>query len=277
MANTESEKIDTLSTDRFFTDNRNLYTHMILNYEDPGMHSHSFIEFFYVLNGKCDQDLNGKIATINCGDAFLLTPADKHKFINLGAPFIHRDIIFKLDYFKSVCAMYSPNLLDRFVNGILKRHITLTSKQINEIEMLVQSLDSENGPLFEILTCNICTYIINLYLESTLDLKMSNRPEWIEQLISLLSTPENFRTDQNVLISAFPYSQAYICRTFKTLVGKTITDYFNEQKMRYAYSMLSTSSYSIEQICEMINFNNISYFYRLFKKHFNTTPRKIVY
>lgn len=58
-------------------------------------------------------------------------------------------------------------------------------------------------------------------------------------------------------------------------MGMTITDYFNEQKMKYAYSLLRSSSYSIEQICERINFNNTSYFYRLFKKHFGVTPKEV--
>ena len=275
MPHSEPEKIDQLSTNRFFVDNKNIYTHMILNYQDPGMHSHTFIEFFYVINGKCNHDLNGKTSPINSGDAFLLTPNDRHTFINLGAPFIHRDIMFKLDYFRSVCAIYSSSLFDNFINGKIKNNIMLTSKQINEIEILAQSIGNNNEEMLQLLTCNICTYIINLFLGNNLNLNMSGRPEWLEQLLSLLSTPENFKTDQNVLVSVFPYSHEHICRTFKTLVGKTITDYFNEQKMRYAHSLLSTSSYSVEQVCEMINFNNISYFYRLFKKYFNTTPRKI--
>ena len=59
------------------------------------------------------------------------------------------------------------------------------------------------------------------------------------------------------------------------MIGITITDYFNEQKMKYAYSLLKSSSYSIEQICERINFNNTSYFYRLFKKQFGVTPKEV--
>ena len=45
---------------------------------------------------------------------------------------------------------------------------------------------------------------------------------------------------------------------------------------KYAYTLLQTSSYSIEQICERINFHNISYFYRLFKKSFQITPRQVI-
>ena len=46
--------------------------------------------------------------------------------------------------------------------------------------------------------------------------------------------------------------------------------------MRYAYTLLQSSSYSVEEICDRINFNNVSYFYRLFKKSFHMTPRQVV-
>ena len=122
-----------------------------------------------------------------------------------------------------------------------------------------------------------CTYIINAFLEKNLNIAANNYPAWVSRLLSLLTAPENFKTDQQYIISgAFSYSQEYVCRTFKKITGVTITNYFNEPQMTYAYSLLLSSSYSIEQICERINFNSVSYFYRLFKKHFGITPKEVL-
>lgn len=273
-----SETIDNfymMSDDRFFVKGKNMYTHIIFEYVNPGLHNHSFIEFFYVLSGKCNHYLNGETYAISSGDACLLTPNDKHQYIECGTPFIHRDIIFKLDYFKNICNLYSNNLYDKLMNNKFNKRLKLTNNQLTELEALIQSIEDKSKDDTDMLTCYICTYILNAYLENNIPKKTSARPCWIEQLLSLLSTPENFKTDQKALIEVFPYSQSHICRTFKSLIGKTITDYFNEQKMKYAYSMLTSSSYSIEQICEQLNINNVSYFYRLFKKQFNTSPRAI--
>lgn len=265
-----------ITNDKLFGTSSNIYTHMILNYEDPGLHRHEFIEFFYCIDGQCLHYLDGSTEKISYGDAFLLTPNSEHRFENLGSKFLHRDIIFKTDYFKSVCDIYSTALYDKLYSGEYNKKIALTSQQINRLEALVQCVTLNEGADLNVYTATICTYIINAILEKNLDIQKNNYPVWVSRLLSLLSAPENFKTDQQTLISAFSYSQEYICRTFKKLIGKTITDYFNEQKMKYAYSLLHSSNYSIEQICEMINFNNTSYFYRLFKKHFNITPREVI-
>lgn len=265
-----------LTTDKFFTDDRPIFTQMILNYEDPGLHDHTFIEFFYVLDGQSLHILNGEKQEIRCGDAYLLTPGDEHRFQSLGSRFLHRDVLFKPDYFRSVCTIYAPDFYDKLISGAFKKHLTFTVEQLNRLETTVQPLILDSGENADLLAADVCTYILNTLIEQNLPIQSVAYPAWITRLLSLLSAPENFRKDQQLLTSAFSYSQEYVCRTFKKVVGKTVTDYFNEQKMKYAYSLLQTSTYSIEQICERINFNNVSYFYRLFKKHFGITPREVI-
>ena len=263
-----------LTIEQLFTDNKNVHTQMILSYEDPGLHSHEFIEFFYVLDGQCIHYLDGKEQTISCGDAFILTPNNSHTFLAIEKTFMHRDIIIQPEYFKKICNNYSPDLYDKFYTGKL-RTFTLSNHQLNRIEALTQKLTSIEDSNTAVIDCAICTYIINAFLEHSYNISSNKYPAWISKLLSILSAPENFKTDQQIIINSFSYSQEYVCRTFKKMMGITITDYFNEQKMKYAYSLLRSSSYSIEQICERINFNNTSYFYRLFKKHFGVTPKEV--
>lgn len=269
---TTHEKRLTLS--QLFTKDRNMYTHMILNYENPGVHGHEFIEFFYVLDGECTHYLDGKTQHIACGDAFLLTPRNVHQFYPLGRSFMHRDVIFKTDYFRNVCNVYSPHMYDMFVSDSFSKQVTLSNQQINYLESLVQPrAENAQSGIFDGV---VCTYILNIFAEKNLQPNAVGYPAWISRLLSLLSAPENFRTDQTVILSAFSYSREYICRTFKKNIGKTVTDYFNEQKMKYAYNLLQSSTYSVEQICERINFKSIPYFYRLFKEHFHITPREVI-
>ena len=189
---------------------------------------------------------------------------------------MHRDIIIDLDYFKKICNMYAAGLYESFLYDENFKHFTFSNPQLNRLEMLAQRINSKSNNNDEALGCTLCTYIVNSFLEHNLNIASNNYPAWISRLLSILSAPENFKTDQQLIISAFSYSQEYVCRMFKKIIGVTITDYFNEQKMKYAYSLLQSSSYSINQICERINFNNVSYFYRLFKKHFGITPKEVL-
>ena len=268
--------VNCLTLDQLFTYDKDVYTQMILSYENPGLHRHEFIEFFYVLDGQCVHVLDETEKTISCGDAFLLTPNNVHTFLPLEKNFMHRDVIIDLGYFKKICNMYSGNLYEHFLSDKNFKQLTFSNYQLNRLEMLAQQIKTDYNYQDNALNCTVCTFIINAYLEHNLNIAANNYPAWISRLLSLLSAPENFKTDQQLIISAFSYSQEYICRTFKKIIGVTITDYFNEQKMKYAYSLLQSSSYSVEQICERINFNNISYFYRLFKKHFGITPKEVL-
>ena len=81
------------------------------------MHRHDFIEFFYVMSGSCSHILNGIENVITAGDAFLIMPNDEHIFLNpsTNTDFMHRDILFSLDYFSQVCdkqkLVYAKSLL----------------------------------------------------------------------------------------------------------------------------------------------------------------------
>ena len=257
----------------FLSKNQNIFTHMIYRYEDPGLHHHAFIEFFYVLDGSCLHFINNESITVQCGDAYLLTPGDTHRFLQCESNFLHRDIIFRTSYFKAFCDLYSSSLFNDLKNGDYIKNFSFSNQQINQLETLILPIVCGNDKNSDLLTGTICSYIINTLIEHNMQIENEKIPAWISRLTSLLSAPENFKIDQQKLIDCFSYSHAYICRTFKKKTGKTITDYFNEQKLKYAYSMLQSSDYSIEQICDRINFNSIPYFYRLFKKHFNITPR----
>lgn len=264
-----------LREEDFLIKDQNIFTHMIYCYEDPGVHHHSFIEFFYVLDGSCLHLINNETQTIRCGDACLLMPNDTHRFQQCELCYLHRDIIFRTSYFKSFCDLYSPNLFDSLINGVYKKDLRLSNQQINQLESLIQPIicdDKQNTDLFAGI---ICSYIINALIEHNKHIEYTKFPAWVSRLMSVLSSPKNFKLDQQTVMRSFSYTPEYICRTFKKTVGKTITDYFNEQKMKYAYSLLQSSNYSIEQICERINFGSIPYFYRMFKKHFNMTPRGV--
>lgn len=262
-----------LTVDDLFIDNRNIYTHIIYQYEDPGLHHHSFIEFFYVLDGQCIHFINNENIKISAGDAYLLTPNDTHRFFKIDANFLHRDIIFKEEYFKSFCNLYAPDFYEKLTNDSLIKHFKLTNQQIDHLEMLMQQINQNEN--VDLIAANTCSFIINTLIDANLKETANSYPVWISRLISLLSSPENFKTPIKSLTGRFPYRIEYICRTFKKIVGQTITNYFNEQKMKYAYYLLQSSNYSIEEICNRINFNNISHFYRLFKKTFNITPKKV--
>ena len=251
-----------------------VYTH-IIQFEKNPLHDHDYAEFFYVFEGRSTHLFNGRKTTISAGDACLIMPGVPHQFIGGDEKFLHRDIIFRNDYFKSVCDFLSPNLYDDLTKGRLNPAFSLNVEQAGTIENYISKLMiNEDDPNKGLIINLLCSYIIGVLTEQSLD-RSNKYPAWITRLISMLNAPENLALDISVITSNFTYSQEHICRSFKKHTGTTITEYFNERKMKYAKTLLETTSYSIEQIGDLLNFSNISYFYRTFKRYYGITPNKL--
>lgn len=68
-------------------------------------------------------------------------------------------------------------------------------------------------------------------------------------------------------------SRTFFCRIFRQIVGKSPFEYIIDQKLSLAKILLSTTNISIKEISVSCGFNDITYFYRVFKRKFNTTPK----
>lgn len=254
--------------------NQNVHTAIkSLRHDEP--HSHEFIEIFYVLSGSCNHFVDGKVVKLHIGNAHILFPGDIHNHIKEGMSpdFMYRDILILPSYFKALCQSYHEDLYEEFLQNKIQKNILFTNTELFLFENLFvkysNTTDTKKDHITNLLLHNFITAFINQTV-----LKNSNQyPNWLLTLISELDRPINFTTSPHDLIASFHYSKPYICNTFKKYVGTTITEYFNKNRITYAYFLINTTDYTIEQICEMAGFNNISYFYILYKKYYGKTPR----
>lgn len=67
-------------------------------------------------------------------------------------------------------------------------------------------------------------------------------------------------------------SESYFMKFFKNTMGSSFIDYLNEYRLTMASRLLLSSDSSILDIAGEVGFDNLSYFNRLFKKRFETTP-----
>jgi len=267
--------IETFEICDHFLLNSQVSTHLI-GFEANELHNHNFIEFSYVLQGTCTHNLNGTISVIKQGEAFLFVPSDYHQYINRHSEdFIHRDIIFTYDYFKEICKAYSNNLYDELIDKKYPLHFFLSSESISQIESIIPNvLTSQSQSLAEITTKILSYSIINNILSLQLT-QPTAIPDWLTKVLFFMNSPESINTPLKIFLNTLPYSHGYMCHQFKKHVGMTMTEYYNQQKMKHANTLLRTTDYTIETVCEKIGFTNISHFYTLFKKQYGITPAKL--
>lgn len=66
----------------------------------------------------------------------------------------------------------------------------------------------------------------------------------------------------------------YLSTLFKKEVRMTLSEYIQQEKVAEAKKLLSLTNYSILEISTLLNFNNQSYFTKIFKKHTKVTPKQ---
>jgi len=71
-------------------------------------------------------------------------------------------------------------------------------------------------------------------------------------------------------------SPIYFHNTFRASVGKTLRGYVEEQRIKKAINLLTTTNYSLTQIAYESGFSSQSYFSYVFKRKMKVTPRDYV-
>lgn len=240
------------------------------------LHGHEYVEIFYIISGNGLHVLNGDFSRSDTGDVYIVLPNDLHRHVkdHTSNDFLYRDILIKLPYFQSVCRTYYESLWDDFFNKSIPQHISLAPSNLFLLENIFlqysNASDQEKRKLSNLIVHNFIIFFLN---NKSMQ-KSKQYPNWLLTLISELNRPSNFTVPLQKLVASFHYTNSYICKVFRKHVGTTVTDYFNRNRITYANSLLNTTDYSIEYICSISGFNNIAYFYSLYKKFFNTTPRK---
>ena len=244
--------------------------------EDVPLHRHSYIEFFYVFDGTGTQYLNDERKLLHRGDAYLLTPSDVHGFDKTqNGVFLRRDILIEKSYFKQVCDFFDDKLFDKILACELAKVFTLSSEQISTMETYAPSLFlSPDCAEYKLAAKALTTFLVNIIMLQQMQTH-TDMPNWLNNLLTRLSTRDNFQSDIAELTADFAYNADYMRRLFKRYIGMTMTDYFNKQKMNYAYSMLQNGNQTVEEICEAVGIANMSYFHKLFKDTFHTTPKHV--
>lgn len=243
--------------------------------ENTPLHKHNYVEFFYSTEGSITHVVNGEKEIAGCGDSCLLTPNDTHKFELIEKEKVkHTDICMDLKFFTKVCDCFSPSLTKKILAGNAL-HFHLSAEKLANFEQYVTNLSlNEIDDSYRISAQILTTMIIELAF-SYLTKKNPTIPEWMVDLLGLLNSRVNIKTPLSDIIKKYHYNENYIRGKFKQYIGTNMTDYFNRQKMNYAYNLLSSTKLPVESICESIGFNNISYFYHLFKSIYNKTPNDV--
>jgi two-component system, response regulator YesN len=190
----------------------------------------------------------------------------------------------KLKAFLMLDHIVKENLYEKKLNKqALSQFVFAIVSTVNRI------LQNVNKPVHEIFNTKDALYFELSTIEdkSTLEEKITSIFEAVFQEIDTNKEDENSIADQLVsyihenyqndislsdLSEHFHLSSSYISTIFKSETGENFKEFLNRYRIQKAKEILSSQNIKVNSVAEMVGYNNVNTFIRLFKKYVGLSP-----
>lgn len=94
----------------------------------------------------------------------------------------------------------------------------------------------------------------------------------IEQIFEYVE--KNYEKDISLqsIAGMFYTSKEYICRAFKEKYHTNLVKYIHTRRMEKAEMLLSSLEVKVQDIAQMVGYDDFKYFSKLFKRHYSVSP-----
>lgn len=254
---------------------------------DFPIHKHNYIELSYVYKGSLTQIIDGKEIILNEGELIMLNQVISHETKASGEDDIIINFIIKPEFFQYIFSLAdSDNMIFTFIMN------TIYSNQ-SKGEYLFYKV-SDEGSLWDLIEKIICelyepTSISNVSIKLLVGLllvELSKHSKNIEVYstdnyekklsLDILRYIDECYVEGSLTAIARQLNQPdyKICRIVKKYTGVTFKQLVQETRLNHTADLLMRSDLPVSDIMELVGYENITYFYKLFKEKYTMTPNE---
>jgi AraC-like DNA-binding protein len=254
-----------------------------LDFPEVPVHWHDEVEFVYIKKGSgvISVDLNSRL--IAAGDIAIILPGQLHSISQRdGASMEYENIIFH------PCLLESSGA-DESYRNFLQPMLSLQSacpSVLNEDDdayaAVKECLDKNDRicmhfpPGYALaIKGNLFSLFFALYEGYGNQAHTATREGHIEKLKSVIKYVElNYSSPMSIskMAELAGFSESHFMKYFKQTMGVSFTSYLNTYRLTMAARLLLQSDDTVLSIATEVGFDNLSYFNRVFKKQYHTTP-----
>lgn len=237
-------------------------------------HDHDFFEVFLIESGKTEHWINGVVQILEPGQLTFVRPGDVHAFRAdraLGCEIIN--VMFRQETAAHLTHRYHDTIKGRFFDApsaLPEMHMLGAARFARAINV-AQQLQTAHRSLARIE--EYLLVLTNRVADATSGVAAA-APRWFAEACSAAQSQDVFRQGAAGFIAVAGRSHEHLCRTCKAVTGLTPSEYINQIRIEFAAHLLRSDERSINDIVDDCGFDNGSYFYRLFRRQYGTTPRQ---
>ena len=288
-------EIVTLTKDHFFRPDENI--HIQISNEFPDyigvLHKHKYIEVVYIISGEATHMIAGKTYKVKRGDLFIVNMDTAHAFYKNEAstePFVAYDLMFTPEFFDS-------NIRGNHAIESLKKSFMFHSLFVDREDYPLFYSVSDNahilfGELFnkiylehrgrkkgyiEIIRAYLLELIITIFrLDDVSEHSHDNlrNQRTVGFVVDYLKENYQNKISVNDLGGMVYLTPDYLGRIFKSVAGCSIGEMIQKIRVEEACRLLRTTDLKVADIAAACGFEDVKFFYTVFKKRMNTLPSK---
>jgi YesN/AraC family two-component response regulator len=254
-------------------------------------HKHKFIEIVYVISGTAFHEVHGESTSVKKGDLFLINMDTPHVFRydeQSAEPFSTYDLKFTPEFFDTSVKNYQA--LESLNNSFLfytlfhsaeetRPFLSVSEKSSFELigifEKIYQEFTEKKKGYIEI----IRGYLIELIVKMFRMLDQKGNEYNIEQSVQAVDFICNYINNNysskisiQELANQVYMNLSYLGRVFRKTTGMSISAMIQKVRVEHACRMLSETKRTISDISRSCGFEDIKFFYKVFKKYTGILP-----
>lgn len=249
-------------------------------------HKHNYIEFNYVYNGKLTQIIDGRKLTLSKGDIVFLNKNIIHEIEKSEKEDIIINFIIKPEFFDYVISLIDNNnpvinflmrtLYTNYDQGEYLYFKVAENKEVQDIiEKIIIELYENN--IFSNARSKLLVGILLIELaKSSDDLEGLSTDDYEKKIIIeiIKYIEENYKYGTLLEISSILRQNYYkVGRLIKKHLGCTFKDLLQEKRLIKSEELLMSTNLPISEIIELVGYENLTYFYKIFKSKYKMTPK----
>jgi len=286
-ANAVIKNIENRIINNYFFKSRDVYISKHDRFADYPEHSHKFLEMNYMLNGSCDEIVNGTSIHLNKGDLLLLDVGSSHSIKKLSENDLLINLLFRdksininllSDMRRSNSILYDFLIKRSSGERTSLKYVIFKNDNNNDIKKTMEDIISEYYSKNEFSNPIISSYLSILLtkLVRNYHVTINNKNPRQQLMIKILK--EISGNYQNITLSKlalkYGYNRNYLSNLIKKETGKNFSTLINTQRMIKAHTLITSTDLPILDIIENIGMLNKSDFYKKYKNQYHILPNE---
>lgn len=276
-----------IESKKFLSTDKMIMVRKHTRFVDFPKHKHDYIEINYVYHGMLKQKVDGKPIVLQKGELLFLNQHIEHEIEACEKEDIIINFIIRADFFDFIFSyLTSENIVSDFLINSLYNNtqngqfLYFKAAEVSNIQELLHKIIIEimQPSLLSDSTVKLYMglFIIELIKHSDkIEQKEESSLQHYAIIESLRYIDEHFQNASLYeLANQLHQPHYWVSKNIKKATNYTFKELLQEKRLSKAKELLESTDMPIASVVDQVGYDNISYFYRIFKRKYGQTPKE---